>query len=253
MEEKILGDFHSHTVFSHGKGTIEDNVKKAIEKGLKAIAITDHGFGQKFAGITPKSFLEMRKEVERLKPIYPQIKILLGVEANIINKDGKVDLTKEQEEMMDLILCGFHMSATEWKIKSLFEMVPQAILWKMGSRSSWQREINTKTYLNVIENYPIDVLTHPGHTLDVNYLDIGNACANKDTYIEISSRHKIPTDDALLELLKTDVKFIINSDAHKVNEIGEYDYALYLMNKYKLQDRVVNYKNIDFPLRSKKK
>lgn len=41
---EILGDYHTHTVFSHGHGSIEDNVKAAIKMGLKEIAITDHGF-----------------------------------------------------------------------------------------------------------------------------------------------------------------------------------------------------------------
>ena len=31
-------DYHTHTTFSHGKGSIEDNVKVAISKGLKALA-----------------------------------------------------------------------------------------------------------------------------------------------------------------------------------------------------------------------
>ena len=39
MRYKLLYDLHTHTTFSHGKGSIEDNVKVAIEKGLKAIAI----------------------------------------------------------------------------------------------------------------------------------------------------------------------------------------------------------------------
>ena len=38
---RLKYDFHTHTVFSHGKGTIEQNVMRAREIGLAAIAISD--------------------------------------------------------------------------------------------------------------------------------------------------------------------------------------------------------------------
>jgi len=40
----FFGDYHTHTKFSHGKGSVEDNVRAAVAKGLKEVAITDHGF-----------------------------------------------------------------------------------------------------------------------------------------------------------------------------------------------------------------
>ena len=247
----LRGDYHTHTIFSHGKGTIEQNVQEAIKHNLKAIAITDHGFGQPFAGITPKKFEVMKEQVKELRLKYPQIQILLGVEANITRKDGTVDLTKEQEEEMDIILAGYHLSATERRLPSLFALAVPAVLEQMGICTKGQRRRNTKMYLQAVEKYKIDVITHPGYMMPLNLLDFGNACADKGTLIEISTRHLTPDEKGLEELLKSDVRFIINSDAHELYQIGQVDYALKLIEKYGIQDRVVNINDNKMVLRSK--
>lgn len=247
----ISGDYHTHTIYSHGKGTIEQNVQEAIKHNLKAIAITDHGYGQPLAGITPEKFKKMQKEVEELRIKYPQIKILLGVEANIIRKDGTIDLTEEQEKEMDIILAGYHLSATERKPSSLFGLALPSLLYNIGIVTKSQRARDTRAYLNMIENRRVDVITHPGYMLPINLLDIGNACADNGTYIELSTRHVVPTEEGLEELLKSDVKFIINSDAHELYQIGQFDYALNLVEKFHIEDRIVNLNDKELVLRSK--
>ena len=47
----LTGDYHTHTIYSHGSGTVMDNAVAAKELGLKEIAITDHGFEQMAFGI----------------------------------------------------------------------------------------------------------------------------------------------------------------------------------------------------------
>ena len=42
-------DLHTHTLFSDGKGTVDDMCLSAIEKGLNGIAITDHADMNVFA------------------------------------------------------------------------------------------------------------------------------------------------------------------------------------------------------------
>lgn len=247
----ISGDYHTHTIYSHGKGTIEQNVQKAIEKGLKTIAITDHGFGQPFAGITPQKFEIMKKEVKELREKYKEINILLGVEANIIRRDGTIDLTEEQEKEMDIILAGYHLSATERRLGSLFSLALPAVFARMGVCSKGQLRRNTKTYLQAIKSRKIDVITHPGYMMPLDYTELGKACADLGTYLEISSRHVIPDEKGLEELLNTDVKFMINSDAHELYQIGHVNYALRLIEKYHIEDRIVNLNDNKMTLRSK--
>ena len=104
----MIFDYHTHTTFSHGKGSIEDNVKAAAEAGLSALAITDHGPGHLTYGVKRSDFSVMRDEIERLKPLYPQVDIYLGVEANIVSVRNYLDVTEEETAGFDFILAGYH-------------------------------------------------------------------------------------------------------------------------------------------------
>ena len=106
----LVADYHTHTKYSrnnHGKGTIEENVRVAYEKGLRQIAITDHGFNQKMFGVKRKFIPQMKKEIEEATECYP-IEVLLGVEANIISSQGDIDIVDSDYKHLDILLCGFH-------------------------------------------------------------------------------------------------------------------------------------------------
>ena len=47
----LNADYHTHTVFSHGKGDVIDNARAAAEKGLKELGIADHGFAHPAFGL----------------------------------------------------------------------------------------------------------------------------------------------------------------------------------------------------------
>lgn len=95
MRYKLKYDLHTHTVFSHGKGQIEDNVRAGIAKGLKAIGISDHGPGHVSYGIKRSAVPEMRRQITELRDKYKEIEIYLGVEANIINPSGNLDVRRD--------------------------------------------------------------------------------------------------------------------------------------------------------------
>ena len=51
--------------------------------------------------------------------------------------------------------------------------------------------------------------------------EVAKAAADYGTYIELNSKKVHLSDDELYEVLKTDVKFVINSDAHSPSRVGE--------------------------------
>ncbi|MDO4518469.1 MAG: PHP domain-containing protein, partial [Bacillota bacterium] len=61
----MLYDLHTHTIYSHGSGSIEDNVRVAIDKGLEYVAISDHGPGHLFYGVNRNDFPNMRNDIDK--------------------------------------------------------------------------------------------------------------------------------------------------------------------------------------------
>ena len=56
---RIFADLHTHTTYSHGKGSVEDNVRAAKFRGLSQIAIADHGIRHPLVGVGRKKFPAM--------------------------------------------------------------------------------------------------------------------------------------------------------------------------------------------------
>lgn len=224
---KVIADYHTHTVYSHGTGSIEDNVKVALEKGLKVLAISDHGPGHLFYGIKRYKYIEMRNEIDRLNKLYPQIKILLSLEANFLSIDGSIDMHDEMYELADIVMCGYHFGS---KPRSFFKDLKihlYAILSKY-SKSVYEKskKINTEMVINAINKNDIVAITHPGAKGPIDVIAVSNAAALNDVALEINSKHGHLTVDEIKEALKTDVKFILGSDAHSPENVGDCSLAI---------------------------
>ena len=106
----LYGDYHTHTTYSrnhHGKGTVLENASVAANKGLKQIAITDHGFNHQFYGIRRKDIPNLKEDILNAREV-SGVDILLGVEANLISLHGGVDIREEDYEFLDIFLMGYH-------------------------------------------------------------------------------------------------------------------------------------------------
>jgi len=220
---RLSYDIHTHTTFSHGKGSIEDNVKAAIARGLSAVGISDHGPGHVTYGVKRSNISVMRREVDRLRPLYPEIEILLGIEANIINPSGALDVTEEELRQFDYLLAGYHYGVFgEKPVFALGVHTRNFILDGWFHKSTRrQKQINTDLTVRAIYENKINILTHPG---DKGVFDIGEialACAERGTLMEISTWHDWLTVDGIRQAAKTGARFVISSDAHTPERIGD--------------------------------
>ncbi len=218
---EIFGDYHTHTIYSHGKHTIRQNVEVAIEKGLREIAITDHGPGHLLFGVKRENFKKMREEIDLLNEEFKDINILLGVEANILSRDGEVDVNDEIIGLTDILLVGFHYGAKPKGIRDAYDMY---ILNKLYPRSSKIRNkcrrVNTEAMINAINNYNIKFITHPGAKLELDITEVARAAGKRDTALEINSHHGHLSVEEFRVAMKENVKFVINSDAHCKEDVG---------------------------------
>ena len=183
MKYKLTGDYHTHTVFSHGKGTIRENVLHARQLGLKAIAITDHGPGHNEHGMKRESVPEMRKIITDLNNEFDDIKVYLGIEANIINNGNGLDIRPDEFSQYDFVIAGYHYGVDDAYCLENFRT------YSKGIRSKDLIMKNTQMVLNALYENDIKILTHPGDKAYFDMVEIAKACADTNTLMEINAQH----------------------------------------------------------------
>ncbi len=238
-----FADYHTHTRYSHGKGTIEENVIAAREKGLKEIAITDHGPRHFFIGVKGwEGFKRARDEVEECRHKYPDIKILLGVEANVISSDGEVDVPQEITSELDLILVGYHLMVRTLNVAFFYHLNVKNRLTKYNLINQKEvRDVNTRALIGAVRKYPVKIITHPGLHLDIDTKALALICSERGTALEINCSHLEATRDFVLVAMETGVNLAISSDAHHPSQVGEFDKALELVEEMGIApSRIIN-------------
>lgn len=239
----LTGDYHTHTVFSHGKGTILENALVAQEKGLKEIAISDHGLSHPAFGLSLRKIPKMKKLCKEASEI-TGINVLLGIESNIVGDDGSVDLTEKNYDDFDTFLAGFHKFIL-YKPKTFFGFFLPTLFVDITRKKEVPKSIidkNTKTFINIIKKNPIDAITHINFGCFTDAVEVAKVASDYGTYIELNSKKVHLTDEELSDVVaKTKVNFIIDSDAHIPNRVGEISLVESLLNRvYVDKNRIHN-------------
>lgn len=218
-------DPHIHSIASgHGNSaTVTDLAKQAKERNLKMIGITDHG----------PATMHSAKEAYFRNLAYAMkkrcgIEILYGVELNILDYEGHVDLEDEILEQLDYAIISMHQP----NIKS-------------GSL-----EENTFAYIHAMQHPRVKII---GHADDVKYpVDfeaLAIAAKHYDVVFEINNASLSPdgyrgnTHENARSILavckKHNLPIVLSSDSHGQEHVGDFTYAKALLDEMNFPEELV--------------
>ena len=215
---EMFYDLHTHTTYSHGKGSVEDNVREAFNQNMEFVAISDHGPGHLTYGVNRSEFVNLRNDIERMNVKYPKMNVKMSVEANIIKNGNNLDVRPEEFEEFDFVIAGYHYGLFGCSCVRNW-------LWNKGIKwgEDKLREANTQMVIDALRKNDIAILTHPGDKGPFDIRRIAEVCAETDTLMEISTWHGHLTEEEIRIAAEVeDVKFIISSDAHSPARVGDF-------------------------------
>ncbi len=218
----LLADYHTHTVYSHGKGTVEDNVRAALALGIKTICITDHGGGHLFYGVRGEALLRQRREIDALNRKYAgQIEIHMGIEANLVGF-GKTDLPKKNRDLFECVILGYH--------KGVFPRDALAFRWlwrQMFGHKPEQGWRNAEALAAAAEDLQcVFAFSHPGTHIPVDVKYLSQAAAQLGVMMELNEHHEPMAVADIRTAAACGAHFILSSDAHRPQDVGKVPHAL---------------------------
>jgi putative hydrolase len=213
-----------------------DNARAAALAGLKELAITDHGPSD-FYGLDLKKIPQMRRDIAAAKAVFPKLKILLGVEADIVDTPNGLDVAPEDFDKFDFVNAGYHYVP---KCHMISNWVAFHLPVPAGAREKLRLQ-NTARIEKALRSNDIRILTHPGDKAFIDEHRVAKACEETGTLVEINARHKHPDVNDLQIYKQYDVKFVINSDAHRPRNVGRFAESLALAMEAGIDpERIVN-------------
>ena len=225
---KAIIDMHTHTVASgHAYSTLHENVQFAKKHGIKILGISDHG--PDMPGGPQLYFFNNLKVVPKE---IDGVRVLKGMEANIVDVDGNLDkLDPRALPVLDYLIASLHTICIEPSTK----------------------EDNTKAILNAMEQEKVKIIGHPDDArYPLDYEAIVKRAKEKNILLEVNNSSLSPNTfrkgarenvKIYLELCKKyGVRIIMGTDSHICYDIGIFDYAEQLIEEIDFpKELVINY------------
>ncbi|MCD8214595.1 MAG: phosphatase [Clostridiales bacterium] len=218
---KYKFDAHIHSVASgHAYSTVTENARFAHSKGLELIALTDH------APKMPGGACKLHFFNLSILPDYIEgIRVLKGVELNILDDDGTIDLPENILDRMEVVIASLHTVCIK------------------------PRE-STEALINTIKNPKVQIIGHPGdprYPIDVKA--VVTEARKENTLLEVNNASFGPTNTrqggeaVVLEIIKECKRqshpIILGSDSHFHTNIGNFSYIEPLLKEAEMPDELI--------------
>lgn len=199
-------DYHIHTNYndhSPSNLTVKNVVMEAERKGLEIIAITEHV--RETSKWIPSYLIDISNYIQQTN-----VKVIPGFEAKILS-DGNIDC-REEIARDYFIIASFHT--------------------KYHDKAIW---INALT--KAIENKYVNVIGHlsPESSFQIHSKEIeefAELLIKHGKIVEINAKYQMPPESWIKIFIKRGVKFHLGSDAHSLNEIGNYESIIKLIKLF---------------------
>lgn len=219
----IFADYHIHTHASDGQGTVGDKFACASARGLKTIAVTDHGPASIIFHQNEMKFAAEHADIEKANRMN-SVRVLQSIECNILGDDGELDVPLGIMSRCDILHFGFHRLISA----SYVRRAPRYFLvngWGLAAarREEDMVDYNTRAVIAAMKRYPVDVLCHPCHRAILDMRKVCAAAEELGVHIELNEKHIDTMEECIDTVLESGVKFILGSDAHATRDVGRFD------------------------------
>ena len=217
-------DTHTHTIASgHAYSTLAENVAAAATRGIKLLALTEHG--PAMPGSPHIWFFRNMRVIPR---IMNGVGILRGIEANIINFAGELDIDSTLQPHLDIVLASLHEPV----------VTPAT------------RTIHTEAVIKAMASGQMDVFAHGGNPVfPIDVDEVAKAAVAYNVLVEINNSSFTTSRPgsknncaALAEAVAINCgKLTFGSDAHIACNVGRFDECITFIKEIGIpEDQIIS-------------
>ncbi|OYT17555.1 MAG: hypothetical protein B7C24_02150 [Bacteroidetes bacterium 4572_77] len=250
----ILSNYHTHTIYSDGKESLDNTIKKAISLGFHSLGISDHApvlFPSNYS-IKTEKFDAYIAEINQLKKHYKsQIDIYLSIEADYIPNHTYTFSYFREKATFDYIIGSVHMVYHPQTNKMWFIDGGKQEIWDKGLQEVFDGQIKKAVNLfyqqsmEMIEEQKPEVIGHLDKIKMHNkerFFSVNDKwykalieetlslVKKNNQLLEINTRgwykgrckELFPSIPVILQAQKMGIPLILSSDAHHPDELNAH-------------------------------